>query len=132
MAEIIVRVKQVGDSTSEATIRTHKVTIDRPQEKGGADKGAMGGELLLAGLGGCFMSNLLAAVKARGFDAADLKTELVATLDSAPARFSAIEMKVSGRFADRKEMEKLVSIAEKACIAANTLRGSVELRITLI
>ena len=45
--------------------------MDRPGPKGGQDKGPMGGEALLMGLGGCFMSNLLAAVgRADGNDAA--------------------------------------------------------------
>ena len=38
---------------------------DRPQEKGGEDRGAMGGEHILMGLGGCLSSNLLAAIRAR-------------------------------------------------------------------
>jgi putative redox protein len=132
MAEVKVMVEQVGDSTSKASIRTHHVLIDRPPAKGGTDQGAMGGELMLAGLGGCFMSNLLAAVKARDVNATDLKVELVAELESAPPRFSSIEMKVSGRYTDRMEMEKLIAIAEKACIAANTLRDAVNLETTLI
>src|SRR5579863_9424222 len=64
--EIKVQLLQVGDSTTEAAMRTHRVLIDRPGEKGGADAGPMGGELFLASLGGCFMSNLLAAIRARG------------------------------------------------------------------
>ena len=53
--EITVHVRQIAGSTSEATLRTHKVLVDRPVAKGGADQGPMGGELFLAGLGGCFM-----------------------------------------------------------------------------
>ena len=62
MANIPVQVNQVGPATAEGHIRTHSVLIDRPEAKGGEDKGAMGGELLLVSLGGCFMSNLLAAI----------------------------------------------------------------------
>ena len=55
-------VKQVSGSTSEGSVRRHTVRCDRPEAKGGSDGGAMGGELFLIGLGGCFMSNLLAAI----------------------------------------------------------------------
>lgn len=131
MAEIMVTVTQAGVTTSEAAVRSHKVLIDRPQAKGGADKGAMGGELLLAGLGGCFMSNLLAAIQARGVQASAMVAHVTGTLDAAPPRFSAISMTVSGNYPDRDEMEKLVSISEKACIVSNTLRDSVDLTIVL-
>ena len=60
-----IHIRQTAVSTSEATIRGHQVSIDRPLEKGGADAGPMGGELFLAAIGGCFMSNLLAAINAR-------------------------------------------------------------------
>ena len=39
--------------------------MDRPEAKGGQNKGPMGGEAMLMGLGGCFMSNPLAAAVAR-------------------------------------------------------------------
>jgi len=66
-----IQLRQVSNSTSEATLRTHQVLIDRPAEKGGADMGPMGGELFLAGVGGCFMSNLLAAIRAREAEISD-------------------------------------------------------------
>jgi putative redox protein len=59
MNELKIRLRQVSTSTSEATLRDHQVLIDRPVDKGGADMGPMGGELFLASIGGCFMSNLL-------------------------------------------------------------------------
>ena len=62
---ITVEVDQVGPSTSKGTARSHTVVIDRPAEKGGEDKGLLGGELLLLSLGGCFMSTLLATIKTR-------------------------------------------------------------------
>ena len=66
MADLVVTVKQLQQSsTSESAIREHKVLVDRPSDKGGQDRGPMGGELLLAALGGCFMSNLIAAAGAR-------------------------------------------------------------------
>ena len=64
-AELQALVQWVGGTTSLASSRTHSVTVDRPAEKGGSDLGFAGGELFVAGLGGCFMSNLVAAAQAR-------------------------------------------------------------------
>lgn len=55
--QIQVKIDQMGPSTAEAAARTHRVLVGRPVEKGGEDRGMMGGEYLLTGLGGCFMSN---------------------------------------------------------------------------
>lgn len=131
MPDIIIQITQTSDSTSEAAIRDHKVLVDRPVAKGGADLGAMGGELFLAGLGGCFMSNLLAAVKARDVDASSLVVEVTGTLEGTPPRFTAAQLKVSGNYTDRQQMEKLIGISEKGCIVANTVRNSVKLGYTL-
>ncbi|MEM8665738.1 MAG: OsmC family peroxiredoxin, partial [Pseudomonadota bacterium] len=57
--------KQVSPYTTEANTRGHVTLIDRPEAKGGTDRGAMGGEHLLVALGGCFMSNLLEIVRTR-------------------------------------------------------------------
>ena len=127
MPTVQIELQQVGPATSEATIRGHKVLIDRPEAKGGDDKGPMGGELLLAALGGCFMSNLLAAVRAREADISNVYTEVTGTLGENPARFTAIDMVVSADGADSALLDKLVTIAERACITANTLRDAVTL-----
>lgn len=129
MAQVTVQINQVGASTSEGSVRNHKLLIDRPESKGGADAGAMGGELLLLALGGCFNSNLLAAISARDAAVQDVKIEIVGTLASAPSRFSAIEMTVDAMTDDRALLEKLVQISERACIVANTLKNSADLTI---
>src|SRR5258708_4609684 len=112
MTEIRVELHQVSPATSEAGMRTHRVLIDRPEEKGGADKGTLGGELFLASIGGCFMSNLLAAIKARNFDISEVRTQVTGTIVEAPARFSAIEVLVTanGPF---EQLERLVEVADK-------------------
>ena len=63
--QVQVNVRQIGSSYSEGTARDHKAIMDRPEAKGGENRGAMGGEHLLMSLGGCFMSNLLAAIQSR-------------------------------------------------------------------
>jgi putative redox protein len=130
-AQVNVDVRQVTASASEATARRHKVLADRPEAKGGEDKGPMGGEMLLMGLGGCFMSNLLAAVKAREADVKDVRLAITGTLSEGPMRYAAVHMEIHGAYADRAAMEKLVTIAERGCIVANTLKKAVDLTIAL-
>ncbi len=131
MPIITVQLNQINDATSEAHIRTHDVLIDRPEAKGGHDQGAMGGELLLAALGGCFNSNLLAAIKARELPIDDITIEVNGNLDGSPSRFDSIEMVVSSAYEDRAELEKLVVISERSCIVANTIKGSVNLTVSV-
>ena len=59
MATATVMVEQVSSTASSGNVRGHELTMDRPEPKGGSNAGMMGGEALLNGLGGCFMSNLL-------------------------------------------------------------------------
>ena len=131
MPTIRVNLKQVDGATTAAQIRGHAIDIDRPQAKGGHDKGAMGGELLLASLGGCFNSNLLAAIRARDLDIDDIAIEVSGELAEAPARFSAIDMVVTSAYEDRETLNKLVTMSERACIVANTLKRSVDLSVSL-
>lgn len=131
MPTISVNLNQVDDATTAAKIRNHAIDIDRPEAKGGHDKGAMGGELLLASLGGCFNSNLLAAIRARDLQIDDIAIEVSGELAEAPARFSSIDMVVKSEFADRAEFEKLVLMSERACIVANTLKSAVNLTVSV-
>lgn len=131
MPTITVNLNQVNDATTAAQIRNHAVDIDRPEAKGGRDQGAMGGELLLASLGGCFNSNLLAAIRARDLDIDDIAIEVSGELAEAPARFASIDMVVKSDYADRAEFEKLVLMSERACIVANTLKSAVDLTVSV-
>ncbi len=131
MATIEIEVHQNGRATSEASVRGHRVVVDRPTAKGGDDNGPMGGELILAGLGGCFMSNLLAAIRAREADVTNARTKVTATIAENPARFSAVELSVSADCDDPALLGKLVTIAERGCIAANTLRGGLDLTVKI-
>ena len=129
--QVQVNVRQIGPSSSEGTAREHKAIMDRPEAKGGENRGAMGGEHLLMSLGGCFMSNLLAAIQSREAEVANVDLAISGTLESAPPHFSAIEMNVSADHSDSKQMQKLITVAERGCIVANTLKNSVKLSINL-
>ena len=130
-AEVNVSVKQISATASQGQAREHTLIMDRPESKGGENRGAMGGENLLMALGGCYMSNLLAAARSREIGLTDVQLDISGRLDTAPPRFAAIKMKISASCPDRQEMEKLVTIAERGCIVANTLKQAAEVQITL-
>ena len=130
MADLMVTVTQQDMTpTAEGVARQHRVLIDRPKDKGGLDGGPMGGELLLLALGGCFMSNLIAAAGARGVVVDGLTVDVRATLASAPPRFDTITLEVHGKTAEVDSLDKLVTIAERACIVHNTLTSGVPLTV---
>jgi putative redox protein len=129
--EIATTVVQAGPSASEARIRHHRVMVDRPESGGGSDQGPMGGELFLAALGGCFMSNLLAAAKTRETAISDARVELVGTLVEGPMRYASITMLVSATCGHADMLAKLVEIADRGCIMTNTLRGVLPVTVSL-
>lgn len=130
MPAVSLTVSQISASASEARVREHSLTMDRPVAKGGENKGMMGGEALLAGLGGCFMSNLLAAAAARGMILNNIRVDVTGQLsDEGPGRFVAINLSISGESSAPDEFSTLVAIAEKGCIVANTLRSKVVISV---
>jgi len=129
--QIKIELRQIATSTCEVTIRTHQVLVDRPEAKGGADMGPMGGELFLAAVGGCFMSNLLAAIKAREAQISNVRTEVIGVLADSPARFTSVELYVTADSLSRDLLEKLVEIADRACIMMNTLRGKLDIQVRI-
>ena len=129
---IRVDVQQIGTSTSKGTARTHSVTIDRPADKGGDDRGPLGGELLLLSLGGCFMSTLLAAVRTREANVSDVNVSVSGTIGGVPERFEALHMRVSAKYDDADLMRKLMTLAERGCLVTNTLRTAAVITLELV
>ncbi len=126
---IEIELEQKSAFASEARIRQHTVLIDRPGAKGGEDTGPMGGELFLAAIGGCFMSTLLAAIRARETGIEGIRARVTGALSDAPARFTGIEMVVTAKHGDPEELRKLMEIADRGCIMMNTLRGKLEITV---
>ena len=104
--------------------------VDRPKAKGGSDKGPMGGDYFLVAVGGCFMSTLLAAIRAREAAVSNVRAEVTGTVSESPSRFSSISLEVTGECADGDLFRHLVDIAEEGCIMVNTLKGRVDFTVT--
>lgn len=128
---VSVEIEQVGPSTGSAHTRTHTVLVDRPVDKGGSDRGPLGGEYLLISLGGCFLSTLLAAVRTREADVSNVRVSVVGTIGGVPERFESMSVRVSARYGDADLMRKLVAMSERGCLVTNTLKDAVALEVTL-
>jgi putative redox protein len=128
---IDVQVDQVGPKTGKGTARSHSTLIDRPIEKGGEDRGPLGGELLLLSLGGCFLSTLLAAIATRSADVSDIRIVVSGTIGGVPERFEAMTLRIAARYSDKDLMAKIVAIAERGCIVTNTLRDAVVMSVVI-
>jgi putative redox protein len=126
---ISVEIEQVGPSTGQATARSHTVFVDRPEDKGGSDRGPLGGEYLLVSLGGCFLSTLLAAVRTRNADVANVRVSVAGTIGGVPERFESMDVRVRADYTNEDDMRKLVAIAERGCLVTNTLRDAVVLTL---
>lgn len=115
-------IEQTGPSVSKGVVRSHTVTIDRPIARGGTDQGPLGGEYLLLALGGCFMSNLLAAARAREARVSNVRIEVSGTMEGTPERFTEFALIISADHRDDAMVRKLIDIAARACVVTNTLR----------
>ena len=126
---LTVQAEQIAPTTSRARARSHAVLVDRPVAKGGEDRGPLGGEYLLVALGGCFLSNLLAAIRARDAAVSDVKVDVTGTIEGPPDHFDAFTMAVSAVHAYAALVRKLIAIAAQACAVTNTLRQAAPVRI---
>ncbi|THF67900.1 hypothetical protein E7T06_19100, partial [Deinococcus sp. Arct2-2] len=71
--------------------------------------------------------NLLAAGQARGADLQAVRLDIMGTLVGTPSRFVGIDVRVEAQVPDRTLLAKLVEMADRACIVANTLRPALKL-----
>lgn len=127
-SQIIIR--QNG-STVESEVREHRIFIDQPEENGGLNKGPKAREMFLISLGGCFIQNLSAAIKKRNADIHNVEVEIVGIQTPAPSRISAVELHVTAEYSDEKLMHKLATMAERGCLISNTVRGSVDISVSI-
>ena len=123
--------EQVGPTTTKANVRSHTVFVDRTVDKGGADRGPLGGEYQLVALGGCFSSHLLAAIRARDCEVSGIKVDVTGTLDGTPERFTEFTLTVSATCNDFEALRKAVTIAERACQVVNTLKLAAPVNVTV-
>lgn len=127
---VSVNLRSASGTAIAGAVRSHSVIIDRPVEKGGGDRGPMGGEFMLLGLGGCFFSTFIAALHAEHPEVAtdEIVVTVTGDLESAPARFARIRVLVGAPQALQDRLHKPFVKGERGCIVHNTLKGAVEVR----
>jgi putative redox protein len=122
MDDMTVALDQSGRTATIATVRDHTIVMDRPSAGGGSDAGPMGGETLLASVGGCFMSTLYAAAEARSVLVEGATCRITGEFAANPRRFNAIRIEVACDSCPPADLEHLVEVAERGCLVAATLR----------
>lgn len=126
MSDMTVALRQSGKTASVASIRTHTIVMDRPSASGGSDAGPMGGETFLASLGGCFMSTFFAAAEARSIPVDGATCQVTGTFADSPRRFVAVHVEVACDSCEPADLDHLVTVAERGCLVAATLRQGME------
>lgn len=132
MANINLLLKQVSPTAMQVQNDNFKIIVDRPKAQGGGGEGLMGGQYLLAGIGGCFCSTLFAAAQSRDITIEGLNLVVNASLsDDLPKRFTNIELEVSYKECSHpEEFQKLLQIAEKGCISVNTMIQGIGFKVS--
>ena len=125
MSNLKIHLKQCSKGAMQLENDKLKIITDRPIEKGGEGKGILGGKYLLTGIGGCYSSNLFEAAQSRNIKIEGLALDITAIVsEDIPKRFSKIDIVISYQScSNEKVFDKLMTIAEKACIAVNTLKN---------
>lgn len=126
MDEMTVALTQSGQTASIASIRDYTIVMDRPSSHGGSDAGPMGGETLLASVGGCFMSTLYAAAQARSVPVEGATCRVTGVFAANPRRFGAIHIEVACDSCPPADLAHLVEVADRGCLVAATLRQGME------
>ena len=131
MSSIQINLVQNSDTSVKVEMEGVDVVVDRPVEKGGGGKGMMGGQYLLIGIGGCFCSTFFAAAQAREILLKGFKVQVSAVLsEDVPKRFTEVTLSAScEQCSAPEEFEKLLKIAENACISVNTVKNGMQLKV---
>ena len=100
----------------------HSITMDGPSEIGGENLGVRPMEMLLLGVAGCTMIDVVTTLKKMRQDLMHLKTKVNAErADDHPKVFTNIHIhfELKGKDLDSKKVEKAISLsAEKYCSAS--------------
>ncbi len=100
----------------------HAVVMDGPEDLGGRNQGVRPMEMLLLGMGGCSIYDVMSMLKKSRQHVVDCRVELDADrADAIPAVFTRIHMKfvVTGVALKEKQVQRAVELsAEKYCSAS--------------
>ncbi len=131
MAVIKILLTQNSETSVQLQDTKFNIIVDRPVEKDGNGLGLMGGQYMLAGVGGCFCSTLFAAAQSRSIKIEGLRVTVLAELsDDLPKRFTHITLNTSYESCSHpNDFTKLLQIAEQGCISVNTIKNDVAFEV---
>jgi len=118
--------------THLVSMRSHQLTVDEPQEKGGSDEGPSPQELLAASLATCTAITIEMYAQRKGWDIGEIEVavEYTPAERGSPTKF-AVDLRLPATCTD-EQRERLQLIAAK-CPVHRTLEGDVvfEDRVTI-
>lgn len=126
----VVNVRLVEGTMGIATAGPHAVVVDRSLESDGTYLGMIGGELLFTAIGACLMTTLVGAARKRQIELTRVEFNVTGEHKGSPSRFVSIDVEaiIEANTTD-KEIEKLLTIAERGCTVSNTIARSAPIQI---
>ena len=125
-----IRLKD-DDSIEGVTQSGHQVLMDRSPEVGGQNLGARPMEMLLLGLGGCALIDVILILRKSRQAFSDIRVEINADrADTIPAVFTRIHLHfvVTAGEIDPKRVDRAISLsAQKYCSASKMLDSVAEI-----
>lgn len=103
------------------------VTVDEPEKVGGTNLGPQPTDLFLASIASCFTLAVSYSARKRSVALNDLSVSVTGTYDG--PRFRSICINVSLQCDDEREVDSLISAAERVCYVTNTLCSDLDVSI---
>ena len=124
-----VQVRRIQETTHEAAVRGHKITVDEPVASGGNDRGPTPHELLATALAACTAMTLRMYAERKGWPLEDAQVHVAhRKKDDGSAAFDRTVTLAGPLDADQRA--RLLEIASK-CPVHKTLTGAIEIPTTL-
>ena len=113
----------VGESASG-----HAIVMDGPEDLGGKNLGIRPMEMLLLGMGGCTMIDVVSTLKKMREEVRDCRVEILAArADEHPKVFTKIHLNfiINGSNLNEKKVEKAISLSADKYCSASIMLGKV-------
>jgi putative redox protein len=107
----------------EVELRRHRLTVDEPEDEGGADRGPQPTELLAASLASCTSMTLLMYAERKGWELGDMEVavDYATPAPGAPGTRIEVKIRTPAELSD-EQRERLLVIAGK-CPVHRTLKA---------
>lgn len=134
MANTKVKVKWLDHLRVEATtLNGHSLIMDTSKEVGGLDSGPRPLELLLIGLGGCMMMDMVSIIQKRRLELKGIDMEITGErAEEHPRVYTKITVIINSYGIPKEEVERAFNLSkEKYCSAYAMLSKAVDIEYIL-